>query len=88
MILDLPEIRNELNPREVHIDGTPDGGYALRILEYYRLRCNEKWVVEGFKENEKLIYDLMNETQDKRAIELDQAIAKLRQKEVSRDEPI
>jgi len=77
MALNLPEIRNELNMREMSIDATPDGEYALRILKAYRMRCNEKWIVEGFKENEKLIYDVMNDAQDKRAIELDKAIAKL-----------
>jgi hypothetical protein len=75
--MELPKIRNEMNLREMSVDATPDGGYALRILRAYRMRCNEKWIVEGFKENEKLIYDVMNDAQDKRAIELDKAIAKL-----------
>ena len=77
MALNLPEIGNKISMRELNIDATPDGGYALRILKAYRMRCNEKWIVEGFKENEKLIYDVMNDAQDKRAIELDKAIAKL-----------
>ena len=77
MALNLPEIRNELNMREMSIDATPDGGYALRILRTYRMRCNEKWIVKGISDNEKLIYDAMNDAQDKRAIELDKAIAKL-----------
>lgn len=76
-MIDLPPIRNEINPLDVHIDGTPDGNYAVRILEYYRLRCNEKWIVTGVPENKRLIYDAMNDTQDKRAVELDKAIVKL-----------
>jgi hypothetical protein len=76
----LPKIRNTIDPKDVHIDGTPNGGYALRILEYYRLRCNEKWIVEGLTETEKSIYDVMNETQDKRAEELDKAISKLKKR--------
>lgn len=80
MIENLPKIRNEIDPRNIIINGTPDGGYAVRILQYYRLRCNEKWIVEGVPENERAFYDTMNETQDKRAKELDEAIAKLRSK--------
>jgi hypothetical protein len=77
MKLDLPEIGNKISMRELNIDATPDGGYALRILKTYRMRCNEKWIVKGISDNEKLIYDAMNDAQDKRAIELDKAIAKL-----------
>lgn len=71
-MMQLPEIRNRVDIR--HVDGTPDG-YAIRILKAYRLRCNEKWVVEGINDNSKLIYDAMNEHQDLRAKELDRAIA-------------
>jgi hypothetical protein len=77
MALNLPEIENKIIMREQHIDATPDGGYALRILKVYRMRCNEKWIVKGIPDNEKRIYDAMNDAQDERAIELDKAIAKL-----------
>jgi len=75
-MMDLPKIRDEMDMKEMHIDGRPDGGYALRILKAYRKRCNEKWIVEGkFAEGGgKQIYDAMNEHQDLRAKELDKAI--------------
>jgi hypothetical protein len=78
MIENLPKIQNEIDPRNIIINATPDGRYAVRILEYYRLRCNEKWIVTGVPENERAFYDAMNETQDKRAKELGKAIAMLR----------
>ena len=71
---DFPPVRDEINPRDYHIDGTPDGKYAIRILRFYRELCNCKWVVNGMEDNEKLIYDLMNVHQDQRALELDEAI--------------
>lgn len=79
-MMDLPKIRDDMDMKEMHIDGTPDGNYALRILQAYRRRCNGKWIVEGkFAEtNAKLLYDAMNEHQDLRAKELDKAIEILR----------
>ena len=73
-VFDFPPVRDEIHPKDYHIDGTPDGGYALRILRFYRELCNCKWVVNGMGANEKLIYDLMNVHQDQRALELDEAI--------------
>jgi len=61
-----------------HIDGTPNDDYPLRILRVYRENCNSYWVVEGIPDNEKLIYDMMNEYQKQRAEILDKAIEKLR----------
>ena len=58
----------------IHIDGTPDDNYVLRILLAYRKNCNCKWEVTGFTDNEKLIYDAMNDHQDQRAKLLDDAI--------------
>jgi len=79
-MMDLPKIRDDIDIREMHVDGTPDGKYALRLLEAYRKRCNCKWIVEGkFAEGGvKQLYDAMNEHQDLRAAELDKAIAILR----------
>ena len=74
---DFPEVRNYVDVH--HIDGSPDGNYALRILEHYRSLCNTVWVVEGLPENTRLIYDYMNECQQRRAKELDRAIQILRQ---------
>jgi hypothetical protein len=80
-MMDLPKIRDEMSMKDLFIDGTPDGNYALRILEAYRARCREKWIVEGkgVSEGTKRIYDAMNEHQDLRAKELDEAIRKLRE---------
>jgi hypothetical protein len=79
-MMDLPKVRDDMDMKEMHIDGTPDGKYALRILLAYRRRCDGKWIVEGkFAETgAKQIYDAMNEHQDLRAVELDKAIAILR----------
>lgn len=71
--MDFPNTRDEIDPKNYHIDGTPDGNYALRILKFYRNRCNEKWIIEGDTEL-KILYDTMNKHQDQRAKELDKAI--------------
>lgn len=79
-MIDLPKIRDEINMKNLFINGTPDGNYALRILQTYRERCNEKWILEGnFSEGTKRLYEAMNEHQDLRAKELDEAIKKLEQ---------
>jgi len=70
----LPKVLNEVNANEVHIDATPDGGYALRILHYYRSRCNEVWEVFGLTPKQAQVYKLMNKHQQLRAKELDKAI--------------
>ena len=57
-----------------HVNATPDGKYALRILEVYRHNACSKWIVEGVSDGEKIIYNHMNEDQDKRVEELDKAI--------------
>ena len=41
----LPELT--INPREFHVDATPNGQYAIRILECYRERARCKFKVEG-----------------------------------------
>jgi hypothetical protein len=61
-----------------HVNATPDGKYALRILESYRHNASTKWIVEGLSDGEKILYNHMNEDQDKRVEELDKAIAILR----------
>lgn len=70
----LPEITHRERMSEVLVDATPDGGYALRILRAFRRRCDCRWAVEGLPENERLIWDAMNEAQERRAEELDAAI--------------
>ncbi len=59
----------------LHIDGTPNEDYPLRILQAYRQNCNCKWSgnTEG---NEPFIplLKMMNEQNDKRAELLDKAI--------------
>lgn len=61
----------------VFINAKPEG-YALRILEYYRAKCDEKWEVLEMSNEGKVVYDLMNQHQDERAVELDKAISKLK----------
>jgi hypothetical protein len=75
---DLPKIRDQVDIKNQFVDGTPDGNYALRILQTFRARCNEKFILDGeWSEWQRKIYDVMNEHQDLRAKELDDAIARL-----------
>lgn len=71
----LPKIKNKVEA--VFINATPDGKYPLRILKYYRKKCDEYWKVEGLKESSMAIYREMNKHQKERARELDKAIKKL-----------
>jgi hypothetical protein len=71
-----PEVRNYIECH--HVNGTPDGEYALRILEHYRQCCDTVWKVDGLSKNERVIYEYMNECQKRRAEELDRAIQILR----------
>lgn len=77
-MIELPKIKDRIDIRYHYVDGTPDGSYALRILEAFRTRCNEKWILEGFDEGTQRVYDAMNGHQDLRAKELDYAIAILK----------
>ena len=76
-MMELPQLRDEIDPKNYHIDGTPDGKYALRILRFYRELARTKWEIEGIKFGDKsrVLYDAMNQHQDQRADELDKAIA-------------
>ena len=71
----LPEITQQ---SILHVDGTPNDGYVLRILQAYRENCNCKWsdTTDGQKTENPLLV-LMNEQQDQRAKLLDEAINKL-----------
>ena len=61
------------------VDGTPDGGYAIRILEAYRIRCDFKHTVhESYDPSLRDYLNGLNEVQDKRAVELDKAIEVLK----------
>lgn len=73
--IEFPKVRDEINPKDYHIDGKPDGEYALRILKFYRELARTKWIVEGMDSKTELVYDAMNMHQDMRAEELDAAIA-------------
>ena len=55
----------------IHVDGTPDDEYPLRILKAYRENCNCKWVITN---NESVFVKIMNEACDKRVKILDRAI--------------
>ena len=68
----LPKILNEVET--AYINATPDGNYALRILRYYRSKCNEMWEVHGLSPEDTTIYKLINQYQLQRAEELDKAI--------------
>lgn len=66
---------DSVNIKEYHVRATPDGEYALRILEAYRNHARDKWILSGLTNGEKIIYESMNEDQDKRVEELNKAIA-------------
>lgn len=81
--IEFPPVQDMIETRYQYIDGTPDGGYALRILRYYRRRCDEKWAISGtaVTETTQRLYDTMCEHQDQRAVELDEAIKTLESNE-------
>lgn len=62
---------------DLGVDGTPDGGFALRILRAYRQRADVRWEVHGLTEERRVLWVTMNEHQQQRADELDRAIALL-----------
>jgi hypothetical protein len=59
----------------IHVDGTPDAEYPLRILRAYRENCNCRFVdsAEG-KETVNPLIRMMNEHCERRAAILDEAI--------------
>lgn len=58
----------------LHVDGTPDAKYAIRILEAYRENCRCKFASEPPNP----LWDAMNVHQDERAAILDEAIQVLK----------
>lgn len=70
----LPELNKLLNTKDFHVDATPDGKYAIRILKCYLERARIKFKVEGMEDSEIKLFDFMNECQDKRVVELEKAI--------------
>lgn len=82
-----PRTSNQVRPAELppvtqqpilHIDGTPDSGYVMRILRAYRENCNSMWATStDGSECDNPLLQMMNEMQVKRAELLDEAIKKL-----------
>lgn len=65
-----------------HVDGTPDAGYPLRILEAYRQECDCRWSTTGdMDEGTRTLCEMMNKHCAERAMILDAAIARLQQPE-------
>lgn len=63
------------------VDATPDGNYALRILQSYRALCNTEWSdVIGIPTTNPLCIEY-NRINDLRKKELDKAIEKLNSEE-------
>lgn len=75
----LPEVESPIPISEMLVDQTPDGKYAVRILQTYRRRCDIKWKVSGLSKERTAMYDVMNKHQLERAAELDRAIEILEQ---------
>ena len=74
----LPELTT--NTRDFHVDATPDGKYAIRILKCYLERARVKFKVDDNTADNEL-FNFMNECQDKRVVELEKAIKVLESKE-------
>lgn len=64
----LPELDRPLC--NTHVDATPDGKYAIRILKCYLERARAKFIINDDDE----FFKFMNECQDKRVKELTEAI--------------
>ena len=64
----LPKLDRQLC--DMHVDPTPDGKYAIRILKCYLERARAKFVISDDDE----FFKFMNECQDKRVVELEKAI--------------
>jgi len=77
----LPELNKPLNTKDFHVDATPNGKYAIRILKCYLERARVKFKVEGMEDSEIKLFDYMNVCQDKREKELITAISILEGKE-------
>ena len=62
----------------IFVDATPDGNYALRILQAYRNDCDIEWSdnTAGLKISNPMLVEL-NRLQKERANELDKAMKKL-----------
>lgn len=71
----LPPITNQHVLDETGIDATPDGRYAIRILQRYRILCNSRWATDADGSCNNPFLDLMNKHCDQRAEELDKAIS-------------
>jgi len=71
----LPELTQQ---PVLHIDGTPNEDYPLRILRAYRQQCDCRWVenTDGSEPTNPLLI-MMNEHCEQRAEILDRAIEKL-----------
>ena len=63
-----------------YVDATPDENYAVRILQNARQDCDIRVSTSTATETSNPFTDLMNELQEKRAAELDRAIAQLTKK--------
>ena len=66
--------------QKLYMDATPDGQYALRILQSYRDACDERWSsgsspVPGGEDSP--LIEKLDELQNERAKELDIAIRAL-----------
>lgn len=70
--------RKIIQKEKLFVDATPDGNYALRTLQAYRLDCNLQWAdnTAGLKLTNPVLL-MLNGLQEKRAKELDIAIKKL-----------
>ena len=67
----LPQLDRQLC--DMHVNATPDGKYAIRILKCYLERARAKFIINDDDE----FFKFMNDCQDKRVVELEKAIKML-----------
>jgi hypothetical protein len=65
---------NSINSKDFHIDVTPDGKYAVRILKCYLERARIQFKSYDNEKESAAVIDFMNECQNKRVKELEEAI--------------
>ena len=76
-----PELNATVSSSDFKIDATPDGKYAVRILKNYLKRAKIKFETDNREDNEVELFNFINSCQDKRAIELENAISILEEVE-------
>lgn len=71
-------VQTDVIPK-THVNATPDDELPIRLLQAYRDDCDILWSTDGDGVN-KTLAEIMNKSQQERAVILDKALEKLRAK--------